>query len=379
MSDTGFVYPGYISSIATSEATVTPPVAVEGTLLVSIVINNFNYGRFLSEAIESALAQTHPRTEVIVVDDASHDGSQDIVRSFGSRVVPVLLESNRGQAGAFNAGFAKSQGEIVIFLDADDYLYPHAAARVAEAWVPGISKMQYRLDLVDRQGRFIDLYPAPEVKLDSGNVVPRLLATGRYQTVVTSGNAFSRLALLEVLPVPEQTFRMCADGYLVTVSPFHGPVLSSEEPLGAYRQHGDNAWGENALPLAERLRRSLAHDSNKYASLVEKAHRLSLKVADGLGLRDHHHLATRMGSLALDPENHPYSLDSRASLARRGFFASLDAPLQWKRRLVLAAWFLAVGFLPRRLARPVVYWQLSPKSRPQHVDRVLKLARRITR
>jgi hypothetical protein len=250
---------------------------------------------------------------------------------------------------------------------------------VAAAWVPGISKMQYRLDLVDPGGRFIDLYPAPEVKFDSGDVVPRLLATGRYQTVVTSGNAFSREALLEVLPVPEQTFRMCADGYLVTVAPFHGPVLSSEEPLGAYRQHGDNAWGENALPLAERLRRSLAHDTNKYASLVEKAHRLSLKVADGLGLRDHHHLATRLGSLCLEPSSHPYSFDTRPGLARRGFRASLDAPLPWMRRVGLAAWFLAVGFLPRRLAEPVVYWQLSPRSRPHHVARVLKLARRLAR
>ena len=57
--------------------------------LVSIVVNNFNYARFLPQSIASALAQTHPRTEVIVVDDASTDGSRDVIRSFGERVVSV--------------------------------------------------------------------------------------------------------------------------------------------------------------------------------------------------------------------------------------------------------------------------------------------------
>jgi glycosyltransferase involved in cell wall biosynthesis len=88
--------------------------------LVSIVVNNFNYGRFLRQSIESALAQDHPRTEVIVVDDASTDGSVEIIRSFGDRIVPVCQERNGGQAAALNAGFAASRGELIIFLDADD-------------------------------------------------------------------------------------------------------------------------------------------------------------------------------------------------------------------------------------------------------------------
>src|SRR5262249_32964673 len=62
--------------------------------LVSIIVNNFNYAAFLRQSVESALVQTHPRTEVIVVDDASTDGSREVIRSFGNGVVPVLQERN---------------------------------------------------------------------------------------------------------------------------------------------------------------------------------------------------------------------------------------------------------------------------------------------
>ena len=95
------------------------------TPLVSVIVNNYNYGHFLSEAIDSALAQTYTRTEVIVVDDGSTDDSSEIIAGYGDRIIPVLKE-NGGQASAFNAGFAKSRGDVICFLDADDYLFPQA-------------------------------------------------------------------------------------------------------------------------------------------------------------------------------------------------------------------------------------------------------------
>src|SRR5258708_31462520 len=86
--------------------------------LVSIVINNYNYARFLSKAIDSALAQTYRNVEVIVVDDGSTHNSVQIIRAYGDRVVPVLKE-NGDHGSAFNAGFARSQGDPVWFLHAD--------------------------------------------------------------------------------------------------------------------------------------------------------------------------------------------------------------------------------------------------------------------
>jgi len=111
-----------------------------GALRASIVITNYNYGRFLARCIDSALAQSYPDTEVVVVDDASLD-SREIIQSYGKRVVPVLEERNRGQGAAFNSGFRACQGDVVLFLDADDWLYPHAVARVVAALSPGVAQV----------------------------------------------------------------------------------------------------------------------------------------------------------------------------------------------------------------------------------------------
>jgi glycosyltransferase involved in cell wall biosynthesis len=201
---------------------------------VSIVVLNFNYARFLPRSIDHALAQDYPDTEVIVVDDASQDESAEIIRRYKDAVVPVLRETNGGQGAAMNDGFKASRGELIIFVDADDYLYPSAVSRVVEAWSEGVAMVQYRLDLIDPTGRIVDVYPPHEVSFDSGDVVPNLLSAGRFENTVTSGNAFSRAALQTILPVPEEDFRLSADGYLVTVVPFAGPVVSIEQPLGAY-------------------------------------------------------------------------------------------------------------------------------------------------
>src|ERR1700691_1036540 len=99
--------------------------------LVSILINNYNYGRYIREAIESALTQTYTHTEIVVVDDGSTDNSFEVAASFGNRVRLVRKE-NGGQASAFNAGFAASRGEIICFLDSDDLFIPTKVGRVVE-------------------------------------------------------------------------------------------------------------------------------------------------------------------------------------------------------------------------------------------------------
>ncbi len=346
---------------------------------VSVVVNNFNYARFLPRCIDSALSQSYPRTEVVVVDDASSDDSRAIIGGYGGKIAPVFQERNGGQGATINAGFRASHGDIVVFLDADDYLYPDATETIASAWNPEVSKVQYRLDLVDVDGRWIDLYPPPEVSFESGDVVPRLLSAGRYETNVTSGNAFSRAALKRILPMPEGDFRLAADGYLVTLVPLFGPVVSIERPLGAYRQHGQNAWSLDPEALGDRLRRLLEHDELRYRTLKEKAGELGLTVSSEPGTNDHQHLSTRLASLCLDPGQHPYRGDSRASLALRGAISSRGARLPWKRRAIVASWFLALGFLPRPVASRAAAWRLAPATRPPGVARLLKLLRRLSR
>ncbi len=90
----------------------------------SVVIPAFNAAATVSSAIKSALSQTQPDLEVIVVDDGSADETAELARGFGDPRVRVVAQSNRGLPGARNAGIAVARGDYVAFLDSDDLLLP---------------------------------------------------------------------------------------------------------------------------------------------------------------------------------------------------------------------------------------------------------------
>src|SRR5207237_7598047 len=98
---------------------------------VSIIVVNYNNERFLAAAIDSALNQDHPLCEVIVVDDCSTDNSRTLIAQYGDRVRSVLRDTNGHQVVALNSAWPLARYPILIFLDSDDLLLPHAAAVIA--------------------------------------------------------------------------------------------------------------------------------------------------------------------------------------------------------------------------------------------------------
>lgn len=339
--------------------------------LVSIIVDNYNYDRFLEEAVDSALNQTYPRVEVVVVDDGSTDNSRRVIAGYGNRIVPVLKE-NGGQASACNAGFAASRGEIVIFLDADDYLFPHAVERVVAARETGMAKVQYRLQEIDAAGNPIGLFPPKHKTLDSGVVWPTLLEKGYYVTPTMSGNAFDRMALDQVLPVPEVEHRNWADTYLNNSVPFHGTIISIDEALGAYRVHGDNMWSMTELS-SSRFRTFVRHHLGVQVLLARKANELGYEVPRDLHLRYHDLWAVRLVSLRLDPQNHPISSDGPVRLIYPGLRSIWQySDFHWKQRLLLSLWFVWVGLLPLPLAKPAIASAFLPRSRPKFVNWVIE-------
>src|ERR1041385_7754181 len=120
--------------------------------LANVIVLNYNYGRFLREAIDGALNQTYRNTEVVVVDDGSTDDSRDIISSYGQRVIAVL-KSNGGMASTLNAGFAASRGKLLLFLDADDVLLPDALSQAVPLFDDGQTVLvQWQMWEVDGQG-----------------------------------------------------------------------------------------------------------------------------------------------------------------------------------------------------------------------------------
>ncbi|HXR09843.1 MAG TPA: glycosyltransferase family A protein, partial [Candidatus Acidoferrales bacterium] len=100
------------------------------TPLVTVVIDTFNYGQYVEEAVESVLAQDFPRElyEILVIDDGSTDDTAGRLKKYGDSI-RYLPKANGGQASAFNFGFAAARGEIIALLDADDLWLPDKLRR----------------------------------------------------------------------------------------------------------------------------------------------------------------------------------------------------------------------------------------------------------
>ncbi|MFI5042321.1 MAG: glycosyltransferase family 2 protein [Acidimicrobiales bacterium] len=128
--------------------------------MVSVVIASYNGARYLGEAIESVLAQTHPAVETIVVDDGSTDDTAQVVARYGA-AVRGLHQPNAGPCVARNLGLRNARGDYVVFLDHDDRLLADKVARQA-----AVLDARLEVGLVYGGWRFID---------DAGNV---LAATG---------------------------------------------------------------------------------------------------------------------------------------------------------------------------------------------------------
>jgi len=219
--------------------------------LVSIVIDNYNYGRFLGQAIESALNQTYRNTEVIVVDDGSTDDSRTIIASYLDRIIPVLKE-NGGHASAFNAGFAASSGDYLCLLDSDDYFYPQKVATVLEIMsAKDVAKpllLYHLLDIVDESGRGETATFPERIFACEPNLLEyaRKYAFVPFVSSPTSGITVGRTLARQIFPIPE--VRMSAEDFVVRAAALLGEIHGLPLSLAAYRRHGTNAWLNSRPP-----------------------------------------------------------------------------------------------------------------------------------
>lgn len=223
-------------------------MAEKKPILASIIINNYNYGSYLKEAIDSSLNQTYPWLEVVVVDDGSADNSPEIIDEYGEKIISVIKE-NGGQASAFNAGFAASTGEVLFFLDSDDVFYPDKVAEIVELFVTKTANNPYvmvyhLLECVDQKGASLG-QKIPE-KLYS--VTPNLYEYAcRYRffpfaASPTSGIAMSRALAQLIFPIPEKGVLTSADEFIVRPALLLGETYGVERVLAKYRIHDTNNW-----------------------------------------------------------------------------------------------------------------------------------------
>jgi hypothetical protein len=228
-------------------------------MLVSILIANFNYGRYLGDAIDSALGQTYRDIEVVVVDDGSTDNSIDVMESYGARIASVT-KKNGGLASALNAAFERSHGDLLCMLDADDIFMSEKVEEVVAASrnAPDAYMIHHQLQIVDEAGKRLHA-PFPR-HVPDGHLRRRVIRSGGwFPHAVMSGLSFRRSYAERLFPVPERHAvradpdapPVWPDTHLAGPAALLAPVAGIQAPLACYRVHGENlALGQNT---ADRL------------------------------------------------------------------------------------------------------------------------------
>ena len=247
------------------------------TPLISIIINNHNYGSYLGEAIESVLEQPCPAAEVIVVDDGSTDDSREVMARFGDKIIPVF-QANMGQIAAVNAGLQNSRGDIFCLLDADDVFLPEKLASIQELF-----RTVLPLDRPILCSHFLRI--VHKDKSHTGKTLPNHFKNIRFKSLTsgpglqpistpeqvaefvrknsvppflgapTSGLFFNRSFAGKMFPLPSIPGIRCgADGLIV-----RGGLLCAEAycypvALGLYRDHGRNIWFSSTRGNTRKMR-----------------------------------------------------------------------------------------------------------------------------
>jgi glycosyltransferase involved in cell wall biosynthesis len=320
----------------------------------SIIITSYNYAQFVGQAIASALSQTFPNVEVIVVDDGSTDDSLTVIRSFGDRVT-LILQENKGAPEAEYVGFLHAKGDLVIFLDSDDCLHPTAIEKSVAMFTKDTSKVQFYLEAINTEGLSLGFTLPPKMPCEK-NIESLLFDFGFYPFPPTSGNVYARWFLQQILPCSEAGIGASTDLYATVLAPIYGRVGVCAEVLGRYRLHGRNMYGLGVTKSVHELRQTLLPIVASQRALQSHCARLNKRVRSNFYCASPYFAKLRLISLKAVPATHPFPEDRISELVRHGIAATLrrSASTGWHeitmiQRLGLILQFLALPFLPNKL------------------------------
>ena len=227
---------------------------------VSVLITCFNYAAYVGQAIESALEQTYPPSEIIVSDDASSDNSCEVVEGYIQRGLPIRLLRNPhgGMAANLNAAYLSCSGDIICLLDADDTFLPTKIAAVVQAFRQNVRAgfAIHRALLIDNQRRERGTYPLLRA-LPHGDCTQKIYDNaGILMGLPPTTNLAVRREVADcIFPIPVE-YTGYAEQRIHRLAPLMTELCAVDTPLAHWRLHGQNDQNSTRM-TPRRLEREL--------------------------------------------------------------------------------------------------------------------------
>jgi len=238
--------------------------------LVSVLIANYNYGKYISEAIESVLNQNYQYFEIVICDDGSTDNSLELVIKFSNRdrrIKYITSTKNGGMARAWNKAFSKSKGDIICFLDADDLFLPNKLEVIVSSFQRDQQAgfLIHPVEQVNSSKHFLGIYPLTE-RLIEGWIATKVLSSGGSLEFPPSSALSLRREIANVIFPLNEAFKSNADGVIQRIAPLLTRVVSVETPLAKRRVHTNNITFTSDVSV-EYLYRSIRTEENLWKEL----------------------------------------------------------------------------------------------------------------
>lgn len=326
---------------------------------VALVVLNHNYGQFLADAIDSALAQTVPYEQILVVDDGSTDDSRALLEHYRGRV-ELLFKPNGGQLSAARAALAQVRCTYVHYLDADDYLEPQARELIGQHVHGEPVKLQFRMRCVNQGNSLQSVIPAYPRTYNNAAMLRDHQLLGMSICPPTSANVF-RSDVLRALPLQRLDPWDYIDGTPNLAMPYCGEVRSIDEVIVSYRLHKNNV-SQHQEPTKERL-------DEEVKRLRRRWRELPRIVAGASGPKPGRAL------LELEARHMIAAIEGRHDLALASSYIHTLARsgLPTRKKALLTIWSLGLTLAPSRFAEPLVRARRSAVNRGRLTRRLVSI------
>ena len=245
--------------------------------LVSIITPSYNQGNFIRQTIDSVLNQSYKNIEYWIVDGGSTDETVEILKSYGS-AINYISKKDQGQANAINKGILKSKGEIVGFINSDDFLHPTTIQKIVDAfqrtnslWVTG------DYCIVDESNLPIQSLIVKYKRLLRKNSNKPLFQIANY---IAQPSTFWHRKLIEKIGLFDETLQYVMDyDYWLRAFAINPPLILAAE-LSAFRIHKLSKGGSQYIKqFDEELRILKKYTQNTLILFLHKQHNNLIKAA----------------------------------------------------------------------------------------------------